>query len=225
MGRSVIELEANAEKFWPKQLAEREKSTSIIPMLIESQEKFIGVLYVADASPDAWMSVLKATTDMPYNLFLKHLMVLSDVGGEKLQRFRTNINVFFPDGNMHYVWRDNKYLYRFNSLDKVKKWTNTLLGADGKELLVPKQFQPVYEDVAMFLMHAGASIDSSIPDDVLEKCMLGTLLGRKKELDTFVRQRYIHVSRITGGATSNAMGQLCQSYVREFLPDIPHIKS
>jgi hypothetical protein len=217
MGRSVTDLEANAEKFWPKHLAEREKNASIIPALIESQEKFIGVLYVADASPDAWIKVLKSTADMPCNLFLKHLMVLSDTGGEKIQRFRANINDFFTDGKMEYVWRDKQYVYKFKSLLEARTWTNTLLGVDGKGLSVSQRFQNAHEDVAMFLMYAGASNSSAVPDDVIEKCVLGTLLGRKKELDTFVRQRYIHVSRITGGATSNAMGQLCQSYVREYL--------
>lgn len=62
-----------------------------------------------------------------------------------------------------------------------------------------------------------ASIDPGLPDDLVEKCIIGSLIGRKRELDNFVRQRYIHVSRITGGATANAMGQLCQAYVREYL--------
>lgn len=69
----------------------------------------------------------------------------------------------------------------------------------------------------MLLIHGGASIDPNLPDALIEKCILGTLIGRKRQLDSFVRERYIHVSRITGGATANTMGQLCESYVRERL--------
>ncbi len=69
----------------------------------------------------------------------------------------------------------------------------------------------------MLLIHGGSATDPGIPDDVLEKCTMGALIGKKRDLDSFVRQRYIHVSRITGGATANAMGQLCQAYVRERL--------
>jgi hypothetical protein len=217
MPRTITDLEANAEKFWPTQLAEREQRSSIIPRLIETQEKFIGILYVADASPDSWKSVLEATTGMPGNLFLKHLVVLSDVAGERLQRFRTNLESFFPNGNMTYVWNETQHAYNFNSLATVKTWTNPKLGLDGRGLAKTLRFQAVHEDVAMLLMHGGASIDPGIPDDITDKCIIGAMLGHKKELDSFVRQRYIHVSRITGGATANAMGQLCQAYVGERL--------
>ena len=44
MARAVTDLEANAALFWPKQLSEREQRASIIPRLIETQEKFIGIL-------------------------------------------------------------------------------------------------------------------------------------------------------------------------------------
>ena len=52
---------------------------------------------------------------------------------------------------------------------------------------------------------------------MLDKCVVGSMLGDKPALDAFIRQRYLHVSRITGGATANRMGQLCQGYVAERL--------
>ncbi|MFA7237189.1 MAG: hypothetical protein WC058_10015 [Phycisphaeraceae bacterium] len=109
MPRRIEDLEVHALKFWPTVLAQREHSTSIIPRLIESQEKFIGLLYVADASPRAWKDVLRATTGVPANLFLKHLIVLSDVGGEKLQRFRSDIREIFPNGKMTFRWKDTEH--------------------------------------------------------------------------------------------------------------------
>ena len=57
----------------------------------------------------------------------------------------------------------------------------------------------------------------NLPDDIIEKCIIGNLLGKSEELETFVKQRYIWVSRITGGATANRLGQLGQTYVKEYL--------
>jgi hypothetical protein len=91
------------------------------------------------------------------------------------------------------------------------------LSIDGRGLLRATKLSAAMKDVAMLLIHGGTSIDPDIPDDIPEKCVIGSLIGKKAELNGFVRQRYIHVSRITGGATANAMGQLCQSYVRERL--------
>jgi hypothetical protein len=217
MTRDIDDLQSHAFKFWPTSLAQREQTTSIIPKLIESQEKFIGILYVADALPVAWKDVLRATDGMPANLFLKHLIVLSDVGGEKLQRFRTDILNFFPDGVMTFRWKDTEHVYEFQSLDICRTWSNGTLYVDGAGLAQPANLTAAMEDVAMLLIHGGTSIDPGIPDDIPEKCIIGSLIGCKRELDSFVRQRYIHVSRITGGATANTMGQLCQSYVRERL--------
>jgi hypothetical protein len=76
------------------------------------------------------------------------------------------------------------------------------------------------EDVVTLLMHGGASIEEGLPEIIAERCIIGTFLGRKQALDRFVRQRYIWVSRITGGATANMMGHLAQDYVKEQLKAI-----
>lgn len=217
MAREIEDLEAHAAKFWPTELAQREQTSSIIPKLIKSHEKFIGILYVADASPSAWKEVLRATKDMPANLFLKHLIVLSDVGGEKLKRYRTNIAHFFIHRTMTFRWKNEKHEYKFRSLNDVRGWSNAALRVDGAGLAGGAELTPAMEDVAMLLIYGGASLDPKVPDDILERCVIGSLIGRKRELDTFVRQRYIQVSPVTGGAATNRMGQLLQSYVREHL--------
>ena len=223
MQRSLDDLEANAVKFWPNSIAVQSQKISVIPRLIESQEKFIGILYVADSLPDAWMSVLKATSDMPGNLFLKHLMILTDVGGELLQRIRRNIEDFFPKHAMNFIWRGEEYFYQLQSLGQEgKKWTNTGLAVGGKELKEARRMTFEMQDVAMILLHGGTAINSGISENIFQKCCIGSMLGNKQQLDTFVRQRYIQVSRITGGATSNTMGQLAQSYVREHLKSRLH---
>ncbi|MCG3129991.1 MAG: Type-2 restriction enzyme BanI [Phycisphaerae bacterium] len=215
--RKFDDLEAHAAKFWPTALAQQEQTTSSIPKLIESQEKFIGILYVADASPIAWKDALATTQGVPGNLFLMHLMVLSDLGGEKLDRYRTNVDSLFPSKKMAFRWKDADHDYRFKSLDTCRRWTNEALCVDGQGLVHPEPLSDAMEDVAMLLLHGGSSVDPDLPGELLKKCVLGKLIGRKPELDSFVRQRYIYVSRITSGGTANAMGQLCQKYVKERL--------
>ena len=69
----------------------------------------------------------------------------------------------------------------------------------------------------MLLLFGGAALVSGLPSEVEEKCVLGHLIGQTNELDTFVKQRYIWVSRITSGATSNSLGNLIQQYVFDYL--------
>jgi hypothetical protein len=72
-------LQQNALNFWPVELSEKEKKVSIIPQLITSQDKFISLLNIADATPFSWKNTIEQSKSLPANLFLKHLMVLSDM--------------------------------------------------------------------------------------------------------------------------------------------------
>src|SRR5207244_1158089 len=59
------------------------------------------------------------------------------------------------------------------------------------------------------------------------KCEISNYLGQPDKLKTFIKQRYIWVSRITSGAQANSLGQIAQETVREYLEQnlkIPNIK-
>lgn len=221
--RDLTDLENNALKFWPTELAEQEKDSSIIPKLIETQDKFISLLNISDASPMAWKDTLNSTTSLPANLFLKHLVVLSDIGGEKLMRFKKELPNIFTDSIMHYTWNGNQYNYTFQTLNQSKTWSNLSLSIDGDGLSKTNELNFMIEDICMLLLFGGASNPDNLPEVILEKCIIGTMLGKSDELETFVKQRYIWVSRITGGATANTLGQLTQNYVKDFLiRELPH---
>jgi hypothetical protein len=79
-----------------------------------SQDKFISILDIADKSPDAWKTVLCASSGLKANVFLKHLMVLADVGGEPLKRLHTEFARIFPDGSMTFVWQGKTFKYQVN---------------------------------------------------------------------------------------------------------------
>jgi len=216
-GRLFSELKSQAVNFWPLELAEKEKDASIIPHLIETQEKFISLLHVADSHPHAWKDILPKTTQLPANLFLKHLMILSDIGGEKLQRFKTKLPSIFEEHIMSFTWKDKHYKYAFKTLDDETAWSNKHLAVDGSGLADGRALNDIMEDVITLLIHGAASTNEKLPQVIADKCIIGAILGNKPALDKFVRQRYIWVSRITGGATANAMGQLAQDYVKHEL--------
>ena len=218
MTRDLDDLMANGLMFWSGKIAEMERDVSIIPKLIETQDKFISLLNIADAEPFAWKQVLSCS-QLPANLFLKHLMVLSDIGGEKLERFKTNLPSAFRRDVMDFSWNSVNYRYQFQTLSDNGNWTNVNLKVDGAGLLQAEGLTAKIEDIINLILFGGLVTTQNVPDEIIEKCIIGTLIGHKKELDAFVRQRYIWVSRITGGVTANSLGNFAQQYVRDFLQE------
>ncbi len=214
---NVDELYKSAVLFWPKELVDREALISVIPLLLQTQDQFISLLDISDSAPDSWKQALKASGSLSANLFVKHLLVLSDFGGEPLQRIGRVLGDTFPGSVMTFRWRDRTYQYTFKAANSFKKLGNKALGVDGRSLLTKLDLTDLMEDAAMLLLHGGSSIDPGVPAPVIEKCVIGGLLGRKQELKSFVKQRYILVSRITQGAKTNTLGQLAQNYVKEVL--------
>lgn len=214
--RDIQDLENRALKFWPVEIAEMEKDSSIIPRLIETQDKFISLLNISDANPYKWKDTLSSSKTLSGNLFLKHLIVLSDIGGEKLMRFKKELPGIFQN-EMDFLWDGKTFKYKFQTLSDSSTWNNNNLSVDGEGLIKFIELTSMMEDVCMLLLFGGSSINEKIPTDITEKCIIGTMLGKTEELETFVKQRYIWVSRITGGAEANTLGQLTQNYVKDYL--------
>ncbi len=214
--RDIQDLENKAIKFWPSEIAEREKASSIIPKLIETQDKFISLINISDANPFKWKETLSNSKSLSSNLFLKHLIVLSDVGGEKLMRFKKKLPSVFKS-DMNFIWDGKNYTYKFQTLSNKATWNNKNLFVDGEGLIKAVELSPIMEDVCMILLFGGSAINDKIPNEIMEKCIIGTMIGKSEELENFVRQRYIWVSRITGGAEANTLGQLTQNYVKDYL--------
>ena len=102
---NVSDLKKTALIYWPVELAEKEKLSSIIPLLIRTQESFISILRIASKDPFSWITALDLCDELYPNLFLKHLCVLSDIGGENLKRFSSELSRDFysKDFNMEYA--------------------------------------------------------------------------------------------------------------------------
>jgi len=216
--RSITELEKNAIFWWSESLSAQNSAISIIPQLLRTQDDFLNILSLAKNNPFQVFDILSASK-FPVNLFLKHLSVLADYGGEPLQRLGRSFDQIFPSKNgkrtMKFTWEGSNHKYQFNALP-VKGLGNKKLKIDGDGLAKKQtELSDLYKDVIMVLMHGSTS---SVSDKAgLLACEIGTLLGEKALLFEYVKQRYITVSRITGGATANSLGQLAQKDVVAFL--------
>jgi len=70
--RTLAELKEKAVLFWPPEILEREASVSILPILLNTQEKFISILNLSDSSPDSWKKVVDVSDEIKGNLFLNN---------------------------------------------------------------------------------------------------------------------------------------------------------
>ncbi len=221
--RTVEELRAVGAMFWPSDLSEREAELSIIPKLLETQDDFIAILSVKVEDIEALFTIIQ-TAEMPSNLFLKHLVVLADFGGEPIQRINTSFRELFPAGELTYLWQGEERTYRFVTLpvmnsrnaDKPAILSNDKLGISGNKILEKQNLSDLHKDVIALLILGGASISEEVAR-ILAKCEISNYIGEPDKLEKFIKQRYIWVSRITGGAQANSLGQMAQDFVKEYL--------
>lgn len=216
--RTLAELKEKAVLFWPDFILEKVSGASVLPLLLQTQDKFISVLHLSDSAPDSWLKFVDQSENMQGNLFLKHLMVLSDLAGEALDKLPP-LGKYFEQGTMHYIWREGPYSYQFKEIMGKVPLDNSALKVDGRSLLKGYTLNPRMEDVAMLLLHGAASIGDTLPDDAKEKCHIGSLIGESDRLNTFVKQNYVRVSTQIRGAKSNALGHEVEKFVINILRD------
>lgn len=219
--RDISTLKQRAAIWWPPMLLALEANASIIPKLIETQEEFISLLKLSGKNPFAIFDVM-ASAGLPGNLLLKHLAVLSDIGGESLQRINSEFVTLFPRNPVtgkyyfEFVWKESVYRYDFSRLP-VTTLNNPKLGIDGPGLLIEQELTDLHKDVAAILLFGSTYTNEGIAETTFKKCEAGTILGLADEIDRYVDQRYIFVSKITSGAQYNTLGQKAQTFVKEFL--------
>ena len=229
--KTLQDLEEVAIKWWPKDLEADVARSSVVPKLLQTQEQFISVLKLSGKSPDQIFDVIEAG-DLPANLFLKHLVVLSDYGGELIKRLGKEFTKIFPidakskERSIQFLFAGKITYYTFKALP-VKGLSNAKLKIDGAAIVKPTPLNDLAKDLIVILLYGGASTASDMAS--LEKCDLGGLIGKPDEIDRYVRQKYIQVSRITTGASANSLGQIAQifvaTYLREKLDASYHVHS
>lgn len=224
--RDIDELQKYAVTWWPAELAKSQGESSIIPKLLASRGKFVSLLKLSGNTPNDIFEIA-SQAQFPGNLLVKHFAVLTDVGGEGLKRIGSDFANLFPVdavNNLHYmdfIWHGEERRHHFVSLPlKSGKLDNPKLGIDGSGINTEQPISDLHKDTIMLLLHGAANVDESVAEKSdFYKCVLGGMLGVESEIDKFVEERYIWVSKITGGATANELGQIAQTWAFDLLTE------
>lgn len=215
--RTVAELQAAASMWWPPEIKEIAAEAVDLPRLLDTQAEFLSILTLS--KHDAFkVFELIHVAEFPANLFLKHLVILTDFGGEPIKRLGKSFDLIFPVDDQGYYfdfeWMGKKYKYRFEAMP-VKGLSNTKLMIDGRGQKTAVTLTPLIKDMIAILLFAGSSEIKHVAG--LDSCDVGSLLGDNVALMQYVKKKYLYVSRVTGGAIANSLGQAAQQKVVAFL--------
>ena len=187
--KTVEELQEKAAIYWPSEIAKQEKNSSIIPLLIKTQDSFISVLHLTSKDPYDWTKILDFVEDLYPNLFLKHLCILSDIGGENLKRFAVDLPNKFKYEDFKFTFRGRDYDYMMKSLFSGKKWSNSSLGLDGEGLQKRFGLTDAIVDVSTLILFGSLSKNNFLPKEIEDKCIIGSILGDKPKLEKYIKER------------------------------------
>ena len=218
--RNITELKTKAAMWWPEELKTKNALANVLPLLLKTQDDFLHLIVLSKNDPFQLFDLIKVAK-YPSNLFLKHLAVLSDYGGEPIQRLGRSFKEIFPkekgtNGKYYFdfIWKEKKFRYEFKALP-VNGLNSKKLFIDGAGLIKEKELDDLTCDMIALLLFASTSDYAEHAG--LTACEIGTMLGDEDVLTKFVKQRYIIVSKQTSGATANSLGQLAQSEIVNFL--------
>ena len=217
--RNIKDLEQVGSKWWPKEVRDEAQKVSILQYLLDTQEKFISLLTLADRTKPEKLFKLIDASDFEYHLFLKHLILLTDVGGEPIQRFNASFNEIFPNGLLVYRIGKKQFSFKFMALPTKGVPNNKKMQSDSLEnLKTACRNVALCKDLIMLLIYGAASV-STRTAAVLYKCNAYEYLGQEELIKKYVRQNYIRVSRIVGGKEATDLGNVAQSYAVKYLAE------
>ena len=217
--RTLDELEEHACKWWPKEVREEAQRISILQTLLDTQERFISIMKLADKNRIESLFGLIEASRFPYTMFLKHLVVLTDFGGEPLQRINKNFKEIFPEGKLIYNVGSGDCEYKFVELPVKGALNNAKMKIDTDDnLKLFSSESSLQKDIIMLLLFGGAAIEASTRA-ILFKCTPYEYLGNENKIEAFVRQNYIRVSKIISGKTASDLGNVAQHYVVRYLSE------
>lgn len=208
------QIQQNAALFWPLEIVDEANRQSILQQLLDTQDDFISILNYPAKSVEAFFAAVE-NASLSSRLFLKHSMVITDFGGELLQRVNSFFDLIFPGGVLEFSFRGVVETYRFETLP-VSGLTNQRLKITGNRIPEEEGLDPMVKDVIAILVFGGASTHRQAAN-ILQNCDLHEYLGRKRELAEYVRQKYIWVSRIIAGAVNVTRGNLIERSIEVHL--------
>ena len=219
--KTIEELEKQAVLWWPEDLKKEAAKISVVPILLDTQDKLISLLNLYCSSPYQIFNLIKSS-NFPANLFLKHLMILTDYGGENIQRLNKNFSEIFEkteDGKNYFMksyFKDGEFNYTFVGLPIRGKLDNKKLKVDGQSIFKNNStLDNITKDMIMILLYGANATNVSGAD--LSKCDLSNFICNKEKLNHYIKHKYIWVSRIIAGAESNSQGQIAQTIIYNYL--------
>lgn len=217
--RTIQELEKLGAKWWPEEVKQEAANASILQYLLNTQDKFISLLTLSNKGNNKQLFALIEDSDFSYHLFLKHLMILSDVGSEQLQRYNASIGELCPSGQLRIMIDGQSFAYPLQSLPIKGIPSNKKLQIDTLDSLKNTcRNVNLCQDLITLLLYGSFSTLASTRT-ILSKCNIGLLLGDKNKIKSYVKQNYIRVSRIVGGKLANDLGNAAQSYAVKYLTE------
>jgi hypothetical protein len=212
--RSLKQLQDSGLLRWPETLLAAAKNASVLDKLLDSHNAFLRVCAGEAFDHNSWPQGINSQTIIAPNLFLKHLMALTDIGGEALNKL-TPIMKYFPTGAINLeAGGGSRRSYKFQKIHNITSLHNTALGVSSSQLLAEKKKLDLKGlDVVMLLMFGGLDSESELTPELAEIFSVGRFIGNKMLLVDYVQSAYLRVSRQTGGATANSLGASVQSYV------------
>lgn len=217
--RTIKDLEKVGCKWWPKEVRDEALKVSILQFLLDTQEKFISLLTLSDCTKPEKLFGLLDASDFEYHLFLKHLVLLTDVGSEPIQRINTSFKEIFPNKELVYKLGRKEYTYVFSSLPIKGKPNNKKMQIDTMENLQAScKDKELCKDLIMLLIF-GAASTTPRTRAILYKCNAFEFLGQEDKIKQYVRENYIRVSRIIAGKTATDLGNVAQVYALNYLSE------
>lgn len=215
--RTVKDLERVGSKWWPKEVREEAMKVSILQYLLDTQERFISLLTLADRSKPEKLFCLIDASDFEYHLFLKHLILLTDVGSEPIQRINSSFTEIFPNQELVFSIGRKRHTYRFKELPTRGAPNNKKMQIDDLDNLQKKcKNIQLSKDLIMLLIYGAASTNTRTAA-VLYKCNAYEYLGQEELIKKYVRQNYIRVSKIVSGKEATDLGNVAQTYAVNYL--------
>ena len=209
MKKTVEELQENAVRWWPVEIMKTAASVSPAILVKASHSDFLKTLVELPSEVTEVRAALRKVS-MPFNLFLKHLLILADFGGEQVKRIHLDRHKLFSDSVDFQISVDGiKHLISVEGFLNSRSVTNSKLKIDGQSMTVPCQPSNLQIDLAQIVLFGNFALNGELAT-TLQSCDLFKFVHHETELRDFIATRYLEVSRIGRGADANALGQALQ---------------
>ena len=145
-------------------------------------------------------------------------MILFDLGGETLNKILP-IKKYIPDNQLTFDWGEDEVFYQFKVIHEAKSLTNQALQLTVSSISNNSKAE-LLEDLVMLLLFGASAKNADLPEEYQQKMIISSLLGKKEELEKYIKENYIRVSSQIKGADSTALGHFAQDFVAATLKSI-----